>query len=186
MNIIESERLRNNKTPTHLVWVDLEMTGLDTSVHRIVEVAVIITDFEFNELASYEAVISQSDEVLSASNEFSMFAHEKSGLYEAVRKSTITESQAEQAVIDLITPLVPEGAVFLAGNSIRSDRSFIDTYWKSLSKLLHHRMLDVSSFKIWWLGSGNAEYQKCESHRALDDIRESMAELKFYLEEFKK
>jgi oligoribonuclease len=149
-------------------------------------VAVIITDFDFNELATYEAVIYQTDTVLKNSNEFSLFAHEKSGLYDSVRKSNVDERAAEEAVVALIQVYVPEGAVYLAGNSIKSDRSFIDTHWKKMSGILHYRMLDVTSFKLWWLGSGHNEYKKGEAHRALDDIRESIAELKFYLSELKK
>jgi len=186
MNIIESERLKNNTLPTRLVWIDLEMTGLLTDVHRIVEVAVIITDFNFKEIAQYEAVIHQPEEVLKASNEFSLFAHEKSGLYPMVRKSSVLEKEAESRVLSLIEEHVPKGSVFLAGNSIKSDRMFLDAHWSVLAGALHYRMLDVTSFKLWWLGSGHPEYKKGESHRALDDIRESIAELQFYLGELKK
>jgi oligoribonuclease len=186
MNIIESERLRNNKAPKHLVWLDMEMTGLDPKIHRIVEVAVIITDFEFNELFTYEAVIHRSEKVLENSNEFSLFAHTKSGLYDSVRRSRISDIEVEGTISKLIADHVSIGAVYLAGNSIRSDRAFIDAHWKTLSKQLHYRMLDVTSFKLWWLGTGNEAYKKGESHRALDDIRESIAELKFYIAAFKR
>lgn len=176
----------NTSTPTRLVWVDLEMTGLDVAQHRIVEVAVIVTDFEFNELAHYEAVVHQSEEVLAASSDFSLKTHEENGLYERVRSSTITDDEAQHAIRKLLEQYVPLDGVYLAGNSIRADRRFIDEYWPRVAALLHYRMLDVSSFKLWWLGTGNPEYKKGESHRALDDIRESIAELKFYLQEFRK
>lgn len=186
MNIIESEKLKNSKLPTRLVWLDMEMTGLDPAQHKIVEVAVIVTDFDFKEFVTYEAVVYQPENILENSNEFSLFAHEKSGLYDAVRKSDKSEAQAEEDIVALIKTYVPEGGVFLAGNSIKSDRSFIDAHWKKMSELLHYRMLDVSSFKLWWLGTGHDEYKKGESHRALDDIRESIAELRFYLTELQK
>jgi oligoribonuclease len=176
---IESQA-KNPGTPTRLVWIDLEMTGLDTSIHKIIEAAVIITDFEFTELASYEAVIHQPESVISLSSEFSMEQHTKSGLYASVKSSTISDKEADSAVSELIKKFVPEGQVYLAGNSIRADRAFIDTYWPKVSGLLHYRMLDVSSFKLWWLGNGKEPFVKGESHRAQDDIRESIAELKYY------
>jgi oligoribonuclease len=168
--------------PSHLVWIDLEMTGLDTDVHRIVEVAVIITDFTFKELARFEAVIHQSEEILAASNGFSLKAHDDNGLYAKVRTSKVGEHEAEQAVCALVRDHVPPGSVILAGNSIRADRLFIDSHWHELSSMLHYRMLDVSTLKVLWLGLGHDEYKKGDTHRALGDIEESIAELKFYLE----
>jgi oligoribonuclease len=161
------------------------MTGLDTSIHRIVEVAVIITDFAFNELASYEAVIYQPEAVIAISNDFSLRAHTESGLYDQVRQSSITDKEASHVIRSLIDAHVPLDAVFLAGNSIRSDRAFIDAYWPEVAEVLHYRMLDVSSFKLWWLGTGHEPFKKGETHRALEDIRESIEELRYYLNELK-
>ena len=178
---IETKVGSRNATPKRLVWIDLEMTGLDTELSRIVEVAVIITDFDFRELATYHAVIHQSEDVLLASNDFSRTAHEASGLYSEVRNSSVSEIEAEQAVLDLISQHVESDSVFLAGNSIRADRAFIDQWWPRVAAMLHYRMLDVSSFKLLWLGKGNDPYEKPDAHRALDDIRSSIAELSFYL-----
>ncbi len=181
---IES-KVKNNKKPNHFVWLDLEMTGLDTRVNRIVEVGLIITDKNFNEVASYEAVIHQSEDVLKASNPFSLDTHSKNGLYAKVRASKVSEEEAESAVVKLIQEHVEEGAVFLAGNSIRADRFFIDCHWPKLSSILHYRMLDVSSLKLLWYALGKETPQKQEKHRALDDIRNSIAELQFYMQSIK-
>jgi oligoribonuclease len=171
--------------PTRLLWIDLEMTGLDTDIHRIVEVACIVTDFSFNEIETFNAVVHQDEDVLSASNEFSMTAHRKSGLYEQVCKSVTSEKDAENALIDIVARYFSDGGAILAGNSIGADRKFIDAHWPVLSSKLHYRMLDVSSFKVWWLGTGHEPYVKKESHRALDDIRESIEELKYYASKMK-
>lgn len=184
MNI--ETKVRTSGVPTRLVWIDLEMTGLDTDIHRIVEVAMIITDFEFTEYARYEAVVYQPESVLASSNEFSADMHTKNGLYDRVRDSKISEEQAQHEIIALFREHLPAGeAVCLAGNSIRADRLFIDSQWSLLSDMLHYRMLDVSSFKLWWLGTGREPFVKGESHRALDDIVESIAELAFYTSEVK-
>jgi oligoribonuclease len=170
----------NAETPKHLAWVDLEMTGLDVSVHRIVEVAILITDFEFNEIARYEAIIYQPEDVLARSSQFCIDTHERNGLYEAVRSSKLSEQQVEAVIADLLQTHILKGSVYLAGNSIRMDRMFIDAYWPAVASQLHYRMLDVSSFKLLWLGQGKAPYVKGESHRALEDIKESIVELKHY------
>lgn len=166
--------------PTRLVWIDLEMTGLDTDIHRIIEAAVIVTDFDFNEIDTYHAVINQPEEVLARSNEFVLETFGNNGLFAAVRASDKTERTVEAEVCELISRSVPDGGAYLAGNSIRADRTFIDLQWPKLAGLLHYRMLDVSSFKLWWLGKGKEPYKKSDTHRALDDIRESIAELKYY------
>lgn len=185
MNI--ETKVRTSGVPTRLVWIDLEMTGLDTDIHRIVEVAMVITDFELKEYVRYEAVVHQPEAVLAASNEFSADMHTKNGLYERVRVSKVSEEQAQREIVTLLGEHIPQGeAVCLAGNSIRADRLFIDSQWPLLSDMLHYRMLDVSSFKLWWLGTGREPFVKGESHRALDDIVESIAELAFYLTELKR
>lgn len=181
MNI--ETNVRSSALPTRLVWLDLEMTGLDTEAHRIVEVAMIITDFSLKELATYEAAIYQPEDVLARSNVFALDAHTRSGLYSKVRSSDITDERAQTDMLEIIKAHVPVDAVFLAGNSIRVDRTFIDAQWSDLAAVLHYRMLDVSSFKLWWLGNGRPEFRKKKAHRALDDIRESIAELKYYVTE---
>ena len=169
-----------NQTPTRLLWIDLEMTGLDPELHRIVEVAAIVTDFSLSEIDQCTAIIHQPDSVLAASNDFCIRAHENSGLYASVRKSTLDEHDVEAELCQLIERNFPGERAILAGNSIHVDRRFIDAQWPRLAALLHYRMLDVSSLKIWRMGTGQAIYTKKETHRALDDIRESIAELHMY------
>ncbi len=180
MNI--SSKVNNkNARPSRLLWIDLEMTGLDTDRHRIVEVAAIVTDFDFREYAQLETVVDQPEEVLELSDPVAFKMHTDNGLYEKVRASQISEAQAEAALRKLIEDNIPLDSVFLAGNSIRADWTFLHAQWPRIAEILHYRMLDVSSFKLWWLGKGKPEYKKQESHRALDDIRESIAELQHYL-----
>lgn len=172
--------------PTKLLWVDLEMTGLDPAENVILEVAALVTDFDFNILDRYEAVIWQSDEAIDNSNEWSKKQHAASGLLERVR----TDSQPESDVINQFSGFInsnfgDEPAV-LAGNSIHSDRNFIKKYWPAVDDLLHYRMLDVSSLKVFMQGKYDVGFPKTEDHRALTDIEASIAELKYYLEWLKK
>ena len=173
--------------PTKLLWLDLEMTGLDTSKHAIVEVAAIVTDWDFNELATYEAVITQPEAVLEASNEFALQQHADSGLYEQVRTSGKVETEVINELVGIIKEQFKDEPAVLAGNSIHADRAFIRAQWADVESLLHYRMLDVSSWKLVCLGKlGVPEFVKKETHRALDDIRESIAELQYYLNWFDK
>jgi len=173
--------------PTKLLWLDLEMTGLDTSQHAIVEVAAIVTDWDFNELATYEAVIAQPEAVLAASNEFALQQHTDSGLYEQVRTSGRPEMEVVNDLVKIIQEQFGGQPAVLAGNSIHADRAFIRAQWTEVEGLLHYRMLDVSSWKLVCLGKlGVPEFVKKETHRALDDIRESIGELQYYLDWFDK
>jgi oligoribonuclease len=167
-------------TPTKLLWVDMEMTGLDPARHRIVEVAAIITDWDFNELASLEAVVHQSPQVLEHMNEWARAQHTASGLLERVTEG-MAEEQAEKNVCQLVSAHFGDEPALLAGNSIHQDRQFIRRWWPRLEKQLHYRMLDVSAWKVVMLGKYGVEFPKKETHRALDDIRESIAELQYYL-----
>lgn len=187
MNIL-SPYASKTAAPTRLVWVDLEMTGLaDITKDRITEVGVIITDFQFTELAVYEAAIRHDEALLRERYELSDWFIAQPPEYQQQSYRLAAGGKPEAAVQAEVAALLrqylgDEGAT-LAGNSIRSDRIFIDQWWPEVSQLLHYRMLDVSSFKVLWMGKGWPRYgRKRESHRALDDIRESINELRYYME----
>jgi oligoribonuclease len=169
-----------------LVWLDMEMTGLDPDRERIIEIAMIITDGKLAELASGpELVIHQSDELLAAMDDWNKKHHGASGLIERVRIATVTESDAEAQMIAFINAHVPaKERPVLAGNSIHQDRRFIRRYMPLLEKRLHYRMVDVSTVKElarrWYPEIIAKQPPKKETHRALDDIRESIDELRFY------
>ncbi len=171
---------------TKLLWIDLEMTGLDPKTDRILEVAAIATDFDFNELGRFEAIIQHDQaelEHLLNANEWYAAQPEHMKLFVDQNAHGRPESQVEQALIDFTTPIFGDEPVIIAGNSIHNDRGFIKEWWPQFDHLLHYRMLDVSSFKILFEAKYNDSFVKqIESHRALDDIQESIDELKHYLE----
>jgi oligoribonuclease len=156
------------------------MTGLEPETDRILEVAVIVTDFKFNELVIYEAAVSQSEETLSGMNEWVKEQDKKSGLSKKVREEGVAESKVIKDITALIKEQFDQPAV-LAGNSIHQDRRFIRKWWPEVDQLLHYRMLDVSSFKVLMQGKYQLGFNKPEVHRALNDIRGSIEELKYYL-----
>lgn len=167
--------------PMKYLWLDMEMSGLDVTKCRILEVAAIVTDHEFQPLENYHAVVYQPPEVLAAMDAWCTEFHGKSGLTAAVAKGT-PEPEAEKQLLALIARHFPENErPVLCGNSIGQDRKFIDAYMPELSKRLHYRMLDVTSFKLVFNERYGVRYEKKGSHRALDDILESIAELKTYL-----
>jgi oligoribonuclease len=179
-----NSNLKDSKfqNPAHLLWVDLEMTGLNADQDQILEVAAIITDWDFNILKSYEVVVHQDDEVLANMNDWCKNQFKLNGLTERVSQSTTGIEDAENALLNLISEYFSEDVpVILAGNSIHADRGFIIKHLPELEAKLHYRMLDVSSFKIVYQNKFKKLFKKGESHRALDDIKESIAELKFYL-----
>jgi len=169
-----------------LVWLDMEMTGLDPAKERIIEVATIITDGNLAEIAiGPELVIHQPDDVLAAMDEWNQTHHGASGLVDRVKASTITDADAEVQTIAFIDAHVPKKErPVLAGNSIHQDRRFIRRYMPVLEKRLHYRMVDVSTIKElarrWYPAVIAKQKAKKETHRALDDIRESIDELRFY------
>ncbi|HEY8376918.1 MAG TPA: oligoribonuclease [Nannocystis sp.] len=168
-----------------LVWIDLEMSGLDPDTCQILEIAVIITDGDLNVLAEGpDLVIHQPDEVLAAMDEWCTRQHGQSGLTAAVQASTVTLASAEAQVLELVRSLCPPGKSPLCGNSIGHDRRFLIRYMPTLAGYLSYRNVDVSSIKElvrrWY--PNLAPPAKRETHRALDDIRESIAELRFYRE----
>jgi oligoribonuclease len=171
-----------------LVWMDLEMTGLDPERERIIELACLITDGQLQPVAEGpELVLHQPEDVLAAMDDWNRRHHGQSGLIERVRASTVTEAEAEAAVVAFIDQHVaPKERPPLAGNSIHQDRRFIHKYLPKLDARLHYRMIDVSTVKElgrrWYPAIYDKRPSKNEAHRALDDIRESIAELRYYRE----
>lgn len=169
-----------------LVWVDLEMTGLDPNRHVIVEVAALVTDAELNILGdSYSAVVHASEEELAAMDDVVVRMHQASGLDKEIAESTTTIAEAEQAVLELIAQhCEADWAVPLAGNSIATDRKFIQRYMPKLDQRLHYRMVDVSTIKElsrrWFPRAYYQQPDKGQAHRALADIVESIRELDYY------
>lgn len=162
-----------------LLWVDLEMTGLDPAKQRIIEVAAIITGWDFTPIVEYHAVIKQPPAVLKGMEEWPRQQHKASGLLKAM-DSGIAETEAEKELTELVRAHC-EQPVLLAGNSVHYDRRFIRRYWLHLEKLLHYRMLDVSAWKVVMSGKYHISFKKPETHRALEDIRGSIEELEYYL-----
>jgi oligoribonuclease len=171
-----------------LVWMDLEMTGLEPSSDVIVEIATVITDDELEVIAEGpDLVIHQDDDVLAGMDPFVLDMHTRSGLLDAIRASTLTLADAGEATLQFIREHVPEPrSVPLCGNSIGTDRRFLAVYLPEIETHLHYRSIDVSSVKElvrrWYPKIGQARPQKAGQHRALDDIRESIAELRYYRE----
>ncbi|HVX24062.1 MAG TPA: oligoribonuclease [Candidatus Saccharimonadales bacterium] len=174
-----------NAIPTKLLWVDLEMTGLDPDQHVIIEIAAEVTDFTFKTLASYEALIKQPEEKLSQMNEWAQAQHDSSGLTDRVRNEGKPEQDVIHELIGFIKAQFGDEPAILAGNSIHNDRIFIKKWWPEVDALLHYRMLDVSAWKIVMQGKYGVTFGKNETHRAFDDIQASIAELQYYLEFFK-
>jgi len=174
--------MTKQKMSKYILWVDLEMTGLDPAKDKILEVAAIVTDWDFNEIASYDAVIHQPDSVLSTMNEWCIEQHGASGLTERVRASQLSEAKAEAQLIAFAKRHCGESEkILLCGNSIHMDRRFLEQQWTSFDELLHYRMLDVSAWKVVFEGKYRKKFAKPEDHRALADIRGSIMELKYYL-----
>lgn len=174
--------------PTKLLWMDLEMTGLDPLEDVILEVAVEITDFEFKTLGSYEAIVQQPrDLVIDRMQKNKWWADFPQNRDEFVRKmdSGKPSRQVEQELIDLIEQHFGAEPAVLAGNSIHNDRNFIKKWWPALDLKLHYRMLDVSAWKVFMQARYGVQFEKKEVHRAFDDIQASIAELQHYLEWFK-
>lgn len=169
-----------------LVWLDMEMSGLEAAKERILEVAIILTDGQLNIIAEGpEIVIHQPPELLAAMDEWNTRTHTASGLVARVNASTTTDAEAEAAVLQAIAAHVPSGdRPVLAGNSIHQDRRFIRRYWPLLDARLHYRMVDVSTIKElarrWYPESLGGLPPKGEAHRALQDVRDSIEELRFY------
>ncbi|GHB90816.1 oligoribonuclease [Cerasicoccus arenae] len=163
-------------------WLDLEMTGLDSLTDRIIEAAVIVTSPDFSEtLNEWETAVFQPPEVLASMDEWCQKTHGASGLTERVPHG-ITEDALDEKLAATVDQFWSEKPVILCGNSIGQDRKFVDRYLPRFASKLHYRMLDVSSFKVVFQERYDQSFPKRGTHRALDDIRESIAELQFYLQ----
>ncbi|WP_340621815.1 oligoribonuclease [Xenorhabdus siamensis] len=177
-----------SKSENNLIWIDLEMTGLDPERDRIIEIATIVTDSELNILAEGPVIaVHQSDEQLALMDDWNVRTHTASGLVERVKQSSFDEVQAEKATIAFLEQWVPAGKSPICGNSIGQDRRFLFRYMPELEKYFHYRYLDVSTLKELarrWKPELLAGLSKKNSHQALDDIRESIAELVYYREHF--
>jgi len=171
---------------SNLIWIDLEMTGLDPQNDCIIEIATIVTDAELNTLAVGPVIaIHQPDHVLNAMDDWNTNQHGKSGLTARVRASGADERHAEQQTLDFLAEWVPAGASPMCGNSICQDRRFLARCMPRLEAYFHYRNLDVSSLKELarrWAPAVADGFTKNASHLALDDIRDSIAELAHYRE----
>ncbi len=172
----------------NLVWVDMEMTGLDPDKDRVIEIAAIVTDANLNVLAEGPVfAIHQPDEVLDGMDAWNKGTHGRSGLIDRVKASTVTEAQAEAAMIAFLSQYVPAGKSPMCGNSICQDRRFMARHMPTLETFFHYRNLDVSTLKELcrrWKPELIAGFKKHQLHTALADIRESVEELQYYREHF--
>lgn len=162
-----------------LFWIDLEMSGLEIEKNVIIEVAAIITEgLEFKEIQTYHAVVKQDQKYIDQMDDWNKTTHGATGLIDKIPTGKLP-SLVELELIDIARKHFTDKIV-IAGNSINHDRQFLNRYFKEFAKYLHYRMLDVTSWKIIFKDFLKTEYKKNNTHRALDDIRESISELKFY------
>ncbi|MGL4858982.1 MAG: oligoribonuclease [Enterobacteriaceae bacterium] len=175
-------------TDNRLIWIDLEMTGLDPQTNRIIEIATLVTDADLNILAEGPVLaIHQSDEHLQLMDEWNTRTHTASGLVERVKNSRIDESAAEQQTIDFLRQWVPAGKSPICGNTVGQDRRFLYLYMPLLQEYFHYRSVDVSTLKELakrWKPDILAGFTKESTHQAMEDIRDSVAELAYYRQHF--
>jgi len=173
-----------------LVWLDMEMTGLEPEKERIIEVAVVVTEPDLTIVAEGPVlVVHQPDSLLDAMDSWNKSTHGKSGLIDKVKASTLSEAQAEQQLIAFLSQYVPAGKSPLCGNTISQDRRFMFKYMPELERFFHYRNLDVSTLKELarrWAPGILKGFEKKSRHEALADIYESIDELKYYREHFLK
>ncbi|SFX60203.1 oligoribonuclease [Marinospirillum alkaliphilum] len=174
--------------PSNLIWIDLEMTGLDPVKERIIEIATIVTDSELNIIEEGPVMaIHQPDSLLDAMDEWCTRTHGASGLTQRVKESLISTAEAETRTLEFLQRHVKAGASPMCGNSVHQDRRFLQQEMPALEVFFHYRNLDVSTLKELakrWHPELPKKFKKTGTHLALDDIRESIAELRFYREEF--
>ena len=172
----------------NLIWVDLEMTGLDPETDRIIEVALVVTDPDLNVLGEAPVfAIHQSDEILNGMDAWNRGTHGRSGLIDRVRASNVTEAMAEDALIEFLGQYVPKGKSPMCGNTICQDRRFMAKTMPKLEAYFHYRNLDVSTLKEIarrWKPELVDGFKKMQKHTALADILESIEELRYYREHF--
>ncbi|MCX7098470.1 MAG: oligoribonuclease [Methylococcales bacterium] len=173
---------------THLIWIDLEMTGLNPDTDLIIEIATIITDKNLNILAQGPVLaVHQSDEALAAMDDWNQTHHVQSGLIDRVKASTIDDVEAERQTIEFLQNWVPANTSPICGNSIGQDRRFLYRYMPKLEAYFHYRNIDVSTVKelaARWAPQIKDGFNKKSTHQALDDIIESIEELRYYREHF--
>ena len=176
------------QNPNNLIWIDLEMTGLDPERDVIIEMATIVTDSDLNILAEGPVIaVHQSDALLAGMDEWNTRTHGESGLTQRVRESKIGPAEAEAQTIAFLEQWVPKGKSPICGNSIGQDRRFLYKYMQNLEAYFHYRYLDVSTLKELarrWKPEILPGFKKQGTHQAMDDIRESVAELAYYREHF--
>jgi oligoribonuclease len=174
--------------PQNLIWIDLEMTGLDPDNDLIIEIATVITDKNLNVLAQGPVLaVHQSDAALAAMDDWNQQHHGQSGLIVRVKASTINDAEAEHLTIEFLKQWVPENTSPICGNSIGQDRRFLYRYMPKLEAYFHYRNIDVSTLKelaARWAPEVKDGFNKVSSHKALDDILESIEELRYYREHF--
>jgi oligoribonuclease len=168
----------------HLIWIDMEMTGLNPDKDRIIEIALVITDSQLNILVEAPVlVISQPDSILDSMDKWNQSTHAKSGLIDKVKASTLSESEAESSMLAFLQPHVPAGVSPMCGNSICQDRRFLARSMPTLETYFHYRNLDVSTLKELakrWKPEIVPGFNKQNKHEALADIYDSIEELKYY------
>ena len=174
--------------PSHLIWIDLEMTGLDPDNDLIIEIATLVTDNNLNILAQGPVLaVHQSDAALAAMDEWNQQHHGQSGLINRVKLSTVNDAEAERQTLEFLRQWVPENTSPICGNSIGQDRRFLYRYMPKLEAYFHYRNIDVSTLKelaARWAPQVKEGFKKQSSHQALDDIIESIEELRYYREHF--
>ncbi len=172
----------------HLIWIDLEMTGLNPDSDLIIEIATVVTDKDLNILANGPVLaVHQSDAALAAMDEWNQKHHGQSGLIERVKASTINATEAERLTLEFIKEWVPANTSPICGNSIGQDRRFLYRYMPTLEAYFHYRNIDVSTLKelaARWAPAVKDGFNKESKHQALDDIIESIEELRYYREHF--
>ncbi len=172
----------------NLIWIDLEMTGLDPDNDFIIEIATVVTDKDLHILAEGPVLaVHQEDSVMAAMDNWNQKHHGQSGLIDRVKKTTVDDAEAEQQTLDFLQKWVPEGKSPMCGNSICQDRRFLYRYMPKLEAFFHYRNLDVSTLKelaARWAPEIQKGFHKRASHQALDDVIESIDELKYYREHF--